>query len=134
MGIFLRPKEVLLVVAAVCGMATPCMASSSNGYGHISAVTAVSNGGLTFNHSGSVSRPGLPACASGSPGGWAIDASTPQGNVQLHTLLWAVEKGKRISVAGTGTCSIASDTETVASFTVEDRPPVPTSMVPAPAP
>jgi len=121
---FGRSKMALLVAAALFATATPSMASSSGGYGHISAVTATLNGGLTFQDSASSSRAGLPACASGAPNSWVIDASAPQGNVLLHTLLWAIEHNKRISVIGTGSCSLAGDTETVASFTIEDRPPL----------
>jgi hypothetical protein len=54
---------------------------------------------------------GAPACATQQ--GFAIDASTPAGKVQLSAVLTAYAMGRQIAVYGTGACIVWGDRETV---------------------
>lgn len=106
-------------------MAAPVCASSTSEYGKVTGVYATASGALLFSTQlfeggGAPARDTPPACGSGLPNRWAIDASTPAGQTAVTTLLWALDNRRQVLVIGTGTCSIWSDTETVAMISVQD--------------
>ena len=68
-----------------------------------------------------VSNPiaGGPSCAT-QTGRFILDPSTAAGNRQLSLLFAAMTLGKTVNFYGTGTCSLAGDTETLNSFFVNN--------------
>ena len=59
-----------------------------------------------------------PACA--SSGYWAIDTETEQGKAILTLLLTSSATGKKLSLYGTGSCSLRPDMETVFQVGIGD--------------
>ena len=57
-----------------------------------------------------------PACA--ISGFWAIDSDTATGKSFLATIMLAKATGKPITFAGSGTCSLRSDMETIVQMQV----------------
>ena len=87
--------------------------------GTITTVYYIGGGAILFY----INAPhaGMPTCANnGANTRWAINAATMGGQAQLSGLMTAVARGKRISIQGTGTCSVWGDTESVDYFVVED--------------
>jgi len=86
----------------------------------VAAVTAYTAGGpsgkgyvvVTFSSNGT----GTPGCASGYPRDLVIDISTPGGGFAAAIAQSAKLSGMSVTVAGTGTCGVASGTETMASI------------------
>lgn len=76
---------------------------------YITDITMLQNGVALFNTS--ATAPGLPSCA--PTGRWTIDGSTPAGQARLSALLSAFLAGRRVSVMGTGDCSVWWDSENV---------------------
>ena len=107
----------LMALAAVAIAPTPASASTSQ-MGTASGFTSISNGALLFNHNGS--RTAVPACATSFAGRWAIDASTVAGQSMIAVMINAYNRGKQVYIAGTGTCSIWGDTETISYMVVQD--------------
>ena len=42
---------------------------------------------------------------------WAVDVNTPRGQSMMSLILTAYSQGKNVSIAGTGECGVAGDTE-----------------------
>ena len=61
---------------------------------------------------------GTPSCASTNPNRWAMDPTTANGQGQIALIRFAAALGKTVAIIGTGTCSLWTDTETVASILV----------------
>lgn len=100
--------------------ATPQAFASDAGFGYITNIYAVSNGAILFYTSGTRTSP-LPACSGpGLQQRYALDASTTAGQAYASALLTAYTLHKQISIHGTGTCTIWSDTETVLFFNIAD--------------
>jgi hypothetical protein len=57
-----------------------------------------------------------PACA--VVGFWAIDSDTSAGKSFLATLMLAKAQGKQVTLAGSGTCSLRSDMETIVQIQI----------------
>jgi len=105
-------------IAAPMALALPAHASDA-AFGYISYPYGTSNGAVMFNTDGVRGTP--PACSGPGLGQrFAINASTLVGQAQLSVLMTAYALKKRISIHGTGTCSIWGDTETVDFFMVEN--------------
>jgi hypothetical protein len=105
--------------ALLFGAGGPAMASGTNAYGKITGVYGTYNGAVLFSVN-VTTRDTPPACAANLPNRWAIDASTVAGQAAVQVLYWAIEHHKLVWVTGTGSCSIWSDTETVALFSIHD--------------
>ncbi|KRA60252.1 hypothetical protein ASD79_08425 [Caulobacter sp. Root655] len=105
--------------AATLSLASAAHASDSAG-GKISNILSYADGGIVFfNHDGV--RSALPSCpAAVLPTRWAINVSTPAGQARLAVLLSAYSLGKKIDIAGTGTCTLWQDTETLGYFVIKD--------------
>jgi hypothetical protein len=107
-----------LICAAAAAVAVPAKASDA-AWGYITFPYGTSNGAVMFNTDGVRGTP--PACSGPGLGArFAINASTLVGQSQLSVLMTAYSLRKRISIHGTGTCSIWGDTETVDYFVVEN--------------
>jgi hypothetical protein len=107
-----------LICATAAAVAVPANASEAD-WGYVSYPYGTSNGAVMFNTSGSRGTP--PSCQGPGLGPrFAINASTLVGQSQLSVLMTAYSLHKRISIHGTGTCSIWGDTETVDFFVVEN--------------
>jgi len=93
--------------------------ASDAAFGYISGPFGMSNGAVLFFTSGARTTP--PACSGPNlERRYALNASTIAGQSQLSVLMTAYAMGKRITIHGTGTCSIWGDTETVDYFAVEE--------------
>ena len=93
--------------------------ASNAGLGAIDSPLGMVSGALLFNTNGA--RTAAPSCqGAGVPNRFALDTSTVAGQSQAKLLLNAYNRRQRITVVGTGTCSIQADTETVNYFLVED--------------
>lgn len=57
-----------------------------------------------------------PACA--VVGFWAIDSDTSAGKSFLAALMLAKAQGKQVTLAGTGTCSLRADMETIVQIQI----------------
>lgn len=113
---FFRKRSITSIAFIMLPLgATPAMASNSS-VGSISIVLPHS-AGLFFNQSGS--RTSTPTCHTAGTR-WVINTGTPQGQAMAAALLTAYSLGKRISVQGTGNCSLWGDTESVDYFVIED--------------
>jgi hypothetical protein len=64
---------------------------------------------------------GTPSCANGYPKNLAIDITTDSGRTALAMVLSASTLGSTVSATGTGTCSVSSTTETMASIETKVR-------------
>jgi hypothetical protein len=111
-------------LSAGCMLA--CLAASEAGAteagaGAITDIQVERSGVVVFSHTGE--RTGAaPACH--QPGyGWTINAATPAGQAQLATLLTIKAQGGYVRIAGLGTCSDRSDTESVNVLIIADQPP-----------
>ncbi|MGR4866924.1 hypothetical protein [Caulobacter sp. LARHSG274] len=105
-------------IAVMTAAAVPAHASDAQ-LGHITHIFAMSNGAVLFFTDGS--RGPRPACSGpGLDARWAINASTLVGQSQLSAFMTAYTLKKRISIHGTGTCSIWGDTETVDYLEIDD--------------
>ena len=109
-------RHVLVAITTTALLATPAIASTT-GPGTITDVWGTSNGAVLFNMTGT--RTAVPACGTNNPQRFAIDASSVAGQAAVAVLLSAQARGKQIEVAGTGTCGIWGDTETVSVFWVQ---------------
>ena len=110
-------KKLITCAIAALVAAAPANAGSAP-MGTITTVYYL-NGPILFYVNATHS--GIPACANnGTSTRWAISAATMGGQAQLSALMTAIARGKRISVQGTGTCSVWGDSETADYFTVED--------------
>ena len=113
--------KLFITSLAACTVAlssTPADAGAAD-WGNISAIYALSNGGVLFNSSGS--RNGKPGCQGpGLEARWALDGSTVAGQAQVALLINAYNTRKRIIIVGQNSCSIWGDTETVAYFSMAD--------------
>lgn len=83
--------------------------------GNLNNPLFMNNGVLLLPTDGA--RSSVPACATESAR-FAIDASTAAGKTQAAGILTAFAMGKRVSIIGTGVCSVWSDTETVNYFQI----------------
>lgn len=109
---------VSAVLATLAFAATPASASEA-AVAPISSVFGAWNGAVLFTTSGA--RTATPACQGPGLGQrWALDASATAGQAQLSVFMTAYALRKRVTVIGSGVCSIWGDTETVAFFVVED--------------
>lgn len=114
----MRLMFAALICAAAAGGAGPAKASDA-AWGYISYPYGTSNGAVMFNTTGERGTP--PSCSGpGLNARFAINASTLVGQSQLSVLMTAYSLHKRISIHGTGACSIWGDTETVDYFVVEN--------------
>jgi len=91
--------------------------AGSAGPGTLSNVHFMGTGIVITYTSGS--RTNVPACATGQPSRFAIDATTATGKVHLSGILAAHAAGKTVRIFGTGNCSVFGDTESVSYFIVE---------------
>lgn len=99
------------LLAALIGLAAGCPANASDtGFGPVAQITPLSAAYLVTT---SASRSAPPACAT-IPNRWAIDPSIPGNQAMIATILSAQAQGRPIAVRGTGTCSVWSDSETIA--------------------
>ncbi|MDV6330603.1 hypothetical protein [Asticcacaulis sp. 201] len=116
-----RPITATLVaLSALFAYAIPQAFATDASFGYISNLYAMNNGAILFYTSGTRTNP-LPACSGpGLQQRYALDASTTAGQAYASVLLTAYTLHKQISVHGTGTCTIWSDTETVMFFNVAD--------------
>lgn len=105
-------KLAAAILSTMLACTLPAEASDTTGTGTITEIWAIGNGALLFNVT--VSRTTPPACSgAGSDHRFAIDASTTAGQALASSLLLAYSLGKQVFVAGTGSCTIWSDVETV---------------------
>ena len=109
-------SHILLALGAILIASTPASASTAQ-FGNITGLFAAGNGAVMFYSDGS--RDARPACATLTTR-WAIDASTVAGQGEIAVMLNAYNRGKQLYVAGTGTCSIWGDTETVLFLQAQD--------------
>lgn len=84
-------------------------AGEGNGVITIAHVGHWNNKDLMFFHT--PNRTGVPACAT-EQNRWVVDLTTQLGRSQYSFLLAAQMAGKEIVVAGTGDCSLYSNSET----------------------
>ena len=100
----------VMAVSVVCGAqaGTAAAGTPSNPY-------FMGNGTLLIPTDGA--RSGALVCATKS-GRFAIDGSTAAGKVQVAGMLTAIAMGRRVTILGTGACSVWPDTETVNYFQV----------------
>ena len=109
--------NIIMALGAIGLTATPANASNSN-YGTVSGLFAGGNGAVMFFSDGVRTAP--PACGAPNGNRWAIDASTVAGQGAIAILLNAYNRGKKVYVMGTGSCSIWGDTETIMFIYVQD--------------
>lgn len=95
----------------------------------VTEVTVYTTGGptgkgylvVTFSSNGT----GTPSCASGYPRNLLIDVTTDGGRMAAATVMQARALGSALgmtlTVIGTGTCSLSSTTETMASIQISER-------------
>lgn len=108
-----KVRAVLAVgVSLVLFSEASSAAASSVTAGTINSMTVqvYSPGGQYF-FSTTGTRTATPSCATQPR--WVIDTSTSAGQSQVAALLSAYTMNKKVSVTGTGTCSVWADTETV---------------------
>jgi hypothetical protein len=86
--------------------------------GTLSTVHFMSSGVVMVYTSGS--RSNVPACAASFPSRFVVDGSTAGGKVQVSGLLTAYAAGKSVRIIGTGTCSVAGNSETIDFFYTAD--------------
>lgn len=107
------------LIGALAAVSAASASASDATWGYISYPYGTSNGAVLFNTDGVRGTP--PSCSGTGLGArFAINASTLVGQSQLSVLMTAYSLHKRISIHGTGTCSIWGDTETVDYFVVEN--------------
>lgn len=104
-------SRFFLAIILSLSLAAPAVASTA-GAGNINTVLPLAGAGLVFSQTGS--RGTRPACDTQNR--WVIDVSTNVGQAMAATLLTAYAIGKKISIIGTGTCAVLSDTEIVSYF------------------
>jgi hypothetical protein len=105
----IRVLRILSFLAAAVFSSGAIAGSADEGV--VIQVFSVYNGRLLFSHSGTTHN--RPACATS---GWAIDGTTPAGQMMVASLLTAIAQGRRISIIGTGACDLWGDSETVYYF------------------
>ena len=101
--------SIVLLVAASSLMTASQSRASSASAGTVTWIIALQNVVL-FSQSGT--RGAAPACATDPQ--WVIDVTTPGGQTMAAMLLSAYLAGKPVAVAGTSTCSLTPNSETVA--------------------
>lgn len=102
-------KTKFLIAAATSAFLASASFASSSGSGNVSVLIPSASGVAFFNQSGT--RTSRPSCSGDR---WAIDLSTPSGAAIYSTILSAYALNKPIQVQGTSTCTVSTDTETVA--------------------
>jgi hypothetical protein len=104
--------KIALTIAALF-LAGPAVASNSVN-GQLGGFVTLSNGVILVFNSGT--RGALPACASTSfPTRFAFDGTTPTGQALLSVLMTSYALHVPMTLYGTGTCSVLSDTETISA-------------------
>lgn len=110
----MRIISILLLAGALM---SSLPAEASTGYnGDIYYINQVTNGTVLFSLTGSRSTP--PACHT-VDGRWAFDARTAEGQSRLAILMTAFSLHRKVSIAGTGTCDVWGDTESLQSIVIE---------------
>jgi len=118
---FCRRHVALSAFIAFTCLPALAEASTTSGYGYISGINAANNGAVLFTVTVNGStRSSIPSCAATFPARWAIDASTVPGQIAAQILMTAFQQHRPISVTGTGSCTIWSNTETVSYIALAD--------------
>lgn len=111
-------KPALVAASLLAAVPTPVIASSA-AIGSIYAIYGTNNGAVLFSTTGTRTQP--RACQDpGGPHVFAIDASTTAGQAAVSVLLTAHAQNKRVTIWGSGNCSIWGGVETISYFLVED--------------
>jgi hypothetical protein len=110
-------KKIYIAIAVLCSLSlTPLAQGGTTTRAKVQYILSTQTGWVSFL-TGSVN--GAAAC--NTSGEWAINLTGPNAvgsKVILASLLAAQAQGKDIFVAGTGTCDIWGDRETVAYILV----------------
>jgi hypothetical protein len=110
-------KSRAVLIAAIL-VASAAASAGTAAEGTLAAPHFMSSGVIIVYTSGS--RTGVPACATPQPQRFAFDATTAAGKSQLAGMLTAFTAGKSVIMAGTGTCSVIGDSETLSHFYISD--------------
>jgi hypothetical protein len=113
----------LLAAAIVGTFTTSVMATSETGYVNFAFGqynSSSSSAGLTFfTLDGGSNTCCRPACAT-VVDRWVLDNDWPAAKIQMSVLLTAAVSGKRVTVRGSDSCSVFSNTETAVDIFLYD--------------
>jgi hypothetical protein len=90
-------------------------------FGHGQYASNESSAGYTFFFLEGATKSDNPACSTAANGQrWVFDNDWPAARIQIATLIAAFTAGRRVTVIGSGNCSVWGDTETAVDIMLVD--------------